>query len=525
MALIKKGLLKNMSGEILYPGSSSDKILRPDETTVEAGLNDLKTNIEDFKAAIYDPETKRLYMSVMPDILQHNKGNFINEAAINEALKDSVAGDYCLNIETDTVWVYDVDTSKWIDSDQKGQVSSVNGMQGDVKLDLTKIDFATTTYNEAMDRINLSVTSTSDADGETRTYYPFYNITNGGMYGHGLAIETQGGMVISAGDGATNVITGAGLKGDFPEQLSLVSDGGAAFYLGQQDGYNSKAVITIDNTGAIQAPTTIKTPGTITGGSIVSNGAMTASGTVTAAYVKSNGSITASGNITGATMTSNGNVVVKGTLQCNNTITAGGAITSKSNITATGTVTGGSVKSNGAINATGAITSSNTITGNTVNSKGAMTASGNITAGGAITSNGNITSNNGNLYARGCLIKNTGVTKGQKPNTIQYQAALYHANTTSYADTDRLAMHETQVNTSGDVKTYFGVYKNAKGSNQWAGMGVVYPYSGNPYGWAPTADSWADSETLATTAWVRDRLTISTGNPSGGTDGDIWFKY
>ena len=39
----------------------------------------------------------------------------------------------------------------------------------------------------------------------------------------------------------------------------------------------------------------------------------------------------------------------------------------------------------------------------------------------------------------------------------------------------------------------------------------------------PPAD--ADSAVVATTAWVRDRFTISSSAPSGGTDGDVWFQY
>ena len=42
---------------------------------------------------------------------------------------------------------------------------------------------------------------------------------------------------------------------------------------------------------------------------------------------------------------------------------------------------------------------------------------------------------------------------------------------------------------------------------------------------APNPSSTSDTNAVATTAWVRDRLIISSGNPSGGYNGDIWFKY
>lgn len=46
---------------------------------------------------------------------------------------------------------------------------------------------------------------------------------------------------------------------------------------------------------------------------------------------------------------------------------------------------------------------------------------------------------------------------------------------------------------------------------------------GRVYAVAPVASS--DTNDLATTAWVRDRFTISTAAPSGGTNGDFWFQY
>ena len=46
---------------------------------------------------------------------------------------------------------------------------------------------------------------------------------------------------------------------------------------------------------------------------------------------------------------------------------------------------------------------------------------------------------------------------------------------------------------------------------------------GRAYAVAPVASS--DTNDLATTAWVRDRFTISTAAPSGGTNGDFWFQY
>lgn len=76
----------------------------------------------------------KIKQSAMPDVLQHNKGIF---ASAEEMPTDNAqAGDYCVNTTTGTVWIYDVDTSAWVDSDCKGQVTSVNGQTGDVVLDM-----------------------------------------------------------------------------------------------------------------------------------------------------------------------------------------------------------------------------------------------------------------------------------------------------------------------------------------------------------------------------------------------------
>lgn len=133
---IIKGLLKNKNGDILHLETSSDKVVRSDNTTVEAAL----TNLEGFKTTIFDAANSKLLMSVMPDILQHNKGTFANKAAIEAGVANPAAGDYCINTETDTVWIYDAETSAWVDSDRKGQVVSVNGKTGEVVIGIAEID-------------------------------------------------------------------------------------------------------------------------------------------------------------------------------------------------------------------------------------------------------------------------------------------------------------------------------------------------------------------------------------------------
>ena len=67
---------------------------------------------------------------------QHNLGYYATPTALREAHPTAEAGDWAIVGSTDTVWIWDDDNSAWVDSDQKGQVTSVNGQTGDVVLDL-----------------------------------------------------------------------------------------------------------------------------------------------------------------------------------------------------------------------------------------------------------------------------------------------------------------------------------------------------------------------------------------------------
>ena len=64
----------------------------------------------------------------------HNKGYFATQAALEEAYPTGEAGDYAIVGSTDTVWLWDSDTNAWVDSDTKGEVTSVGGQTGDVSL-------------------------------------------------------------------------------------------------------------------------------------------------------------------------------------------------------------------------------------------------------------------------------------------------------------------------------------------------------------------------------------------------------
>jgi len=65
---------------------------------------------------------------------QHNLGWYATESALTTAHATATDGDWAIVGATDTVWVWDTDTSAWVDTDTKGQVTSVNGQTGAVTI-------------------------------------------------------------------------------------------------------------------------------------------------------------------------------------------------------------------------------------------------------------------------------------------------------------------------------------------------------------------------------------------------------
>lgn len=63
-----------------------------------------------------------------------NLGYFATLEALQEAHPTAEPGNWAIVGETDTVWVWDEDTSAWVDTDTKGQVTSVNNQTGAVTI-------------------------------------------------------------------------------------------------------------------------------------------------------------------------------------------------------------------------------------------------------------------------------------------------------------------------------------------------------------------------------------------------------
>lgn len=98
-----------------------------------AGLKANKANVKDLEKHTLD---NNIHLSDVDRTILTKankfKGYFETDVALKEAFATAEAGDYAIVNSTDTMWIYDIDTNGWKDSDQKGQVVSVNNMTGEV---------------------------------------------------------------------------------------------------------------------------------------------------------------------------------------------------------------------------------------------------------------------------------------------------------------------------------------------------------------------------------------------------------
>ena len=94
---------------------------------------------------VSDGETPATYSWIRIDVQpagssdEHNLGWFADLTALQTAHPTGVDGDFAILGSTDTVWVWDSDTTAWKDTDQKGQVTSVNNMTGAVTLGINDV--------------------------------------------------------------------------------------------------------------------------------------------------------------------------------------------------------------------------------------------------------------------------------------------------------------------------------------------------------------------------------------------------
>lgn len=77
----------------------------------------------------------------------HNLGWYATSSDLTTAHPTASAGDWAIVGATDTVWVWDTDTTAWVDTDTKGQVTSVNNQTGAVTIGANDILPSQTGYS------------------------------------------------------------------------------------------------------------------------------------------------------------------------------------------------------------------------------------------------------------------------------------------------------------------------------------------------------------------------------------------
>lgn len=78
----------------------------------------------------------------------HNKGWFETPEALKQAYPTANNGDFAIVGTTDTIWVWDKDTTSWVDTGSGGLVQSVNGKTGEVVLNASDIGVLSATNND-----------------------------------------------------------------------------------------------------------------------------------------------------------------------------------------------------------------------------------------------------------------------------------------------------------------------------------------------------------------------------------------
>lgn len=136
-----------------------------DLTTVATAQNaDLLELTVRLSAGVYQSRkiTVASFVEIVEQLTRANKGYFDTEADLVATYPAGEGGWYAIVGDTDTVWIWDVTTSAWVDSGNGGVVLSVNGLTGTVVLTASDIGYTTT--------VGLTATNTRDAIDELKTY-------------------------------------------------------------------------------------------------------------------------------------------------------------------------------------------------------------------------------------------------------------------------------------------------------------------------------------------------------------------
>ena len=107
---------------------------------------------------------------------KHNKGYFATSTALATAYPTAAEGDYAVVGSTDTIWVWDSSSNAWVDTDTKGQVTSVNNKTGAVNLTAQDVGAVYTGGKN----VNVSAQNVISSD-----QYPLFTVNSGNVNASG----------------------------------------------------------------------------------------------------------------------------------------------------------------------------------------------------------------------------------------------------------------------------------------------------------------------------------------------------
>lgn len=218
---------------VLATNDDGDLAVRTVSATEASGITDTQnviTRTEDGKLAI---------RTVGGGGDQHNLGYYATQAALEEAHPTAEAGDWAIVGATDTVWIWDDDNSEWVDSDQKGQVTSVNNQTGDVTLTASSIGAVPNTSTDATSIYvyNDTGTGTSKANNFIVTSADF-SLSN---YSYGNIVLTMTNTLANLNIGSVSEATCVGRNIKVRSHATVFGSSSEAGNRGVAVGYSTKA--------------------------------------------------------------------------------------------------------------------------------------------------------------------------------------------------------------------------------------------------------------------------------------------
>ena len=109
-------------------------------------------------------------------------------------------------------------------------------------------------------------------------------------------------------------------------------------------------------------------------------------------------------------------------------------------------------------------------------------------------------------FSPGIRLKQTDIKKGILPDATQYENIYFATSESAEYPADALAVITNIVDTNGKSFLELRAYKFEAGSTEAAVLGVYKELDGTSYGRAPTPADDSNTDHIATTAWVRKKL-------------------